>query len=126
MVVTLDNEWPASLPLPLIDYSGVPKNQTLVTPEITHHIARRSRFTRSYCILSVGWTFNDDQLATFNDFLTSLGNGTAQFKIELRFPKNTGLTEWAVRIEDGYQVTYDDGIWKVTSNLELVSLIDLG
>lgn len=123
MILTIDNEWPGTLPLPFIDYSGVPLNTTIFSPDITYHVERRSRFTRSYYLLSVRWNFNDDQFEAFKAFLDEIGNGTAQFKIELRFPKNTALTEWSVRLEDRYEADYDDGIWTVTAGLELVNPI---
>lgn len=126
MIITLDNEWPATLPLPAIDYSGIPRNQTIYSPDVAYFVERRSRFTRSYCLLSVTWKFDDDQFELFKTFVDSLGNGTAQFKIELRFPKNTALTEWAVRLEPTYEGTYTDGRWDISAGLELISPIALG
>lgn len=121
MTLTLDYEWPETLPLPFLDYSGVPRNQTLFSPDAAYHVARRSRFTRSYCVLSAVWHFSDDQMEAFKAFLVVLGNGAAQFKIELRFPKNSALTEWAARFESSYEGEYNDGIWTVNAALELVS-----
>jgi hypothetical protein len=126
VILTIDNEWPATLPLPYLDYSGNPYNQTIYSPDGAFFIARRSRFTKSYCILSVAWNFDDDEFEAFKLFvLNSLGNATSQFKIELRFPKNTELTEWAVRFESGYQANQNDGVWNVIAALELVNPVNI-
>lgn len=125
MILQMDIEWPASLPLPFIDYSGNPRNATITTPSENPSIVHRQRFTRSYSDLSVVWHFDDDQLAIFTNFVSeTLGNGTAQFKMELKYPLNSALTEWAVRLGGGYESTYEDGVWKVMAGLELMNPIN--
>lgn len=131
MIITVDNAWPAQdsptpLPLPFIDYTGTPRNQTIYSPTMAFGIERRSRFTRSYNQLSVTWHFNDEQYEAFKDFLTQLGNGAAVFTIELKFPLNSGLTEWCVRVEDSYQADFQDGIWVVQVGLELLYPVLIG
>lgn len=122
MTLTINNEWPDTLPLPLLDYSGTPRLATISSPEETPAIAQRSRFERSYNTLEVSWCFDDAQFETFQNFvLYDLGNGTAQFKLELKFPKNSALTEWAVRFEGSYEAEEVDGLWKVNAALELVN-----
>jgi len=124
MTLTINNEWPAELPLPLIDYSGTPRNGTIRSPDETPIAVYRQRFTRSYNTLNVGWCFTEEQFDRFQNFvLYDLGNGTAQFKLELKFPKNSALTEWAVRFEASYEAEHDDGVWKTTAALELVNPI---
>lgn len=122
MTLTINNEWPDTLPLPLIEYSGTPRHATINSPEDTPSIDRRSRFTRSYNTLEVSWCFTHEQFELFQSFVRyDLGNGTAQFKIELKFPKNSALTEWAVRFEGSYEAEEVDGLWKVNAALELVN-----
>jgi len=124
MILQVDNTWPAALPLPSINYSGNPRNGTIMSQDKGTLIARRSRFERSYSGLAVTWVLTSIQFASFKTFLhTNLNNGASQCKIELRFPYNTELTEWAMRIEDGYSATRADGIWTVTANLDLVNPI---
>lgn len=124
MNLTVDLTWPEDLPLPDINFSGVPRNSTLVSPAENASIARRSRFERSYSVLTVGWTFTVAQNAIFKAFfLDDLGNGSAQFKIELRHPLQSALTWWEVRFAEGYQETYDDGFWTVQASLELTNPI---
>lgn len=122
MILQVDIDWPVALPLPFLEYSGEPRNGTLVSPTDAAAISRRSRFERSYTTLSVAWVFTDAQYQSFKTFFaTTLGNGTAQFAIELRFPLNSGLTEWSVRIEDGYTAAHEEGMWRVQATLDLVN-----
>ncbi len=122
MNLELDVSWPATLPLPKIDFSGVLRNSTLASPPESAAIARRSRFQRVYSTLSVAWVLTPAQNAIFSDFfLNDLGNGTAQFQIELLYPSNSVLTWWAARFGAGYQASYDDGFWTIQASLELVN-----
>lgn len=124
MILTVTNEWPATLPLPSVDYNGAPYNSTLVSPIENAAIERRSRFTRSYCGVSVQWVFTDEEYQDFRAFVKGdLGNGAAVFKIELRFPKNTELTAWAVRFSAGFEADFDEGYWTVQATLETVNPI---
>lgn len=122
MILQVDIAWPTSIPLPSLDFSGAPRNSTLVSPEESATIVRRSRFQRSYSMLSVGWVLTEAQYQDLCDFfLGDLGNGTAQFKIELRYPKNSELTEWSVRFGGGYEASREEGYWTVRASLELVN-----
>lgn len=126
MTITVDNTWPSSLPLPFIDYTGAPRNQTIFSPSLAYEVERRSRFTRSYCQLSVTWHFSDAQMEAFKTFLVALGGGAAVFSIELRFPKNTELTDWCVRVENSYEADFQDGVWVVQVGLELLYPVLIG
>jgi len=124
MILQVDNTWPTSLPLPKVEFSGRPRNATLTSPTENAAIVRRSRFTRSYTTLSVAWCFSAVQMQTFVDFFQDdLGNGTGQFKIELRYPETSILSEWTVRFEGGYQREYDEGIFHVKAGLELIETV---
>jgi len=124
MILQVDNTWPTSLPLPKIEFSGNPRNATITSPTESAAISRRSRFDRSYSTLSVTWCFTGDQIQIFDAFFSDdLGNGTAQFKIELRFPETSSLTEWSVRFQGGYQREYDGGHYYVKSILELIERV---
>ncbi len=121
MELALETAWP-DLPLPKVEYNGFPRNSTLVSKRTSSYITRRSRFERSYALLSVSWCFTDSQLETFETFFaTELDNGIAQFKIELRYPRNSALKIWAVRFHEGYTTSFEEGTWMVQASLDLVS-----
>jgi len=126
MELALETVWPADLPLPKVDYTGLPRNTTLVSKRDSAYITRRSRFECTYAMLSVSWCLTNDQLEDFETFFTGeLDNGIAQFKIELRYPENSALKEWAVRFDEGYSTTYEDGTWLVQASLDLVGPIQI-
>ena len=125
MTLDTDISWPTTIPLPHVDYSGEPQNATVFSDIATGSAQRRSRFERSYLSVSVTWNLTSAEYVLFQDFfLSTLGNGAAQFKIELRYPKNTALTYWSVRFMDTYQPSYDDGIWTITAGLDVVNPIE--
>jgi hypothetical protein len=59
-----------------------------------------------------------DDFATF--FETTLSNGAAVFALDLKYPRNSTLEEWAVRFIGGYESDYLDGMWQVSAALDLV------
>lgn len=121
----LTTEWPSTLPLPFIDYSGAPRHATLMTNAESPAYVRRSRFERSYNTLSVSFIFNESQYEAFESFVTdTLANGASQFILELRYPLNSALTEWAVRFEEGWESNFNDGVWTITAILELVNPVN--
>lgn len=125
MELALETVWP-DLPLPKVDYTGIPRNTTLVSKRDSAYIARRSRFERTYALLSVSWCFTDDQLEAFETFFAEeLDNGIAQFKIELRYPENSALKEWAVRFDEGYSTSNEEGRWLVSASLDLVGPVEI-
>ncbi len=119
--LALETTWP-DLPLPKVDYSGAPRYSTIVSKRDAAYIARRSRFERSYATLYAQWCLTTEQLEAFETFyLEELDNGIAQFKIELRYPENSVLKEWAVQFDqNGYTVTHDEGHWLVQAALDIV------
>lgn len=128
MTVTCDIPWPVTLPLPFVDYSGAPRNTTLVAPGESAGQMSRSRFQTSYSGLSVSWILTTPaEKAAFETFYTTtLYNGTAAFEIELRFPKNSELTAWMVRFSgDGYDMQWADGNWVITAALDLLMPMEL-
>lgn len=42
------------------------------------------------------------------------------FAIELKYPRNTTLEEWVTRFAGGYSCQHADGLWIVSSALDLV------
>lgn len=126
MSLTVDITWPVTIPLPSIDYAGTPRYATIVSPPEASYIVARSRFQRSYSLLTVAWMLTDAQLAIFKTFFeTDLGMGTACFKIELRYPELSVLTEWMVRFQEGYDSVSQEGMWSIQSSLELVNPVEL-
>jgi hypothetical protein len=122
MIIPVETEWPSALPLPFIDYNGATRNATITSPNGAQIIARRSRFTRSYVPLLVGWNFTQGEYDAFSDFfLNTLGNGAALFSISLRYPRNTSLEDWIVRFLEGYEANGGDGIWMVSAPIDLVN-----
>lgn len=125
MTLPIVTEWPTALPLPFIDYSGSVVNATIVSPMDNIVLERRSRFRRAYGSLSVSWRLTGSEFSAFRDFHdVDLGNGIAQFKIELRYPKESVLTEWAVRFTGGYTSNHDDGVWTVQASLDILNPIE--
>lgn len=118
----IDIAWPSTLPLPSIDYTGQPIYPLLISPiQGTIHIERRSRFTTSYTDLSVTWMLSETEHDAFETFFsTTLGNGTAQFQIELKFPTQSALVQWAVRFLGEFTATHLDGFWQVQAAMRLV------
>lgn len=114
--------WPPTLPLPLLNTAGNPLPANLVSPAETATIQRRRRYTASVNALQAQWIFTIAQFESFQSFFTEdLGLGAALFTIELKYPYNSSLTEWRVRLTSGYAATYLDGNWSVEAELELVS-----
>jgi len=125
MELALETTWP-DLPLPKVNYNGVPRNTTLVSKRDAAYITRRSRFERTYSALSVSWCLTDDQMEAFETFFAEeLDNGIAQFKIELRYPENTSLKEWAVRFDEGYTTSNEEGTWLVQASLDLIGPVQI-
>lgn len=123
--IIIDNEWPATIPIPYVDFSGSPRNRTIVGDPSAGRVNRRSRMQTGYSSLSVTWKLTEAQFELFKSFFTDdLEMGCAQFKIELRFPRHTTLTEWIARFIDGFEASPigDDGNWEVTASLDLVFL----
>lgn len=78
---------------------------------------------KAYVSLSVMWTLLPAELDAFKVFFhDTLGQGTASFRIELRYPRNSDLDDWIVRFDGtGYEMDYLDGAWSVRSGLVLLS-----
>lgn len=121
-LLTVNQSWPATLPLPFIDYTGRPALTTLTGTLQEGRIQRRRRFVSSYVEVQVKWHFNASQFQTFESFFnTTLHRGISQFLLSLRYPQNTVLTDWAARFLEGYEsLPADDSYWEVTSALFLV------
>ncbi len=113
----------ATIPLPSVDFQGAPRFATLVSPPGRASLSRRSRFHTSYVNLSVQWVLDEAQKDLLDTFIeTTLSNGTAQFMVELRYPEETSLTEWIVRLSGRIVVTSLEGHWGIRSMLDLVRL----
>lgn len=110
------------LPLPFIDYAGEPRNATVQSKATAPKILRRSRMFWTYQVIKATWFLTSVQYSAFQSlYENDLGCGTAQFRMNLRYPKNTELTEWVCRFAgEGYGASYLDGVWQVASSLELI------
>jgi len=122
MRIPLANTWPATLPLPEVEYEGDPKNAS-IKGEDYMVVLRRSRRETSYMTLSVRWTMTPSQFSAFQAFLEDI-NGSSLFTINLRFPKSTDLTEWAGKFFEEIQSTYEDGYWRISTSLLLFQPIE--
>lgn len=114
-------EWPENeIPLPFVDHQGTLEHSTIQT-QGTGAVNRRARFTNLYSVLQIEWRLTTTQWLAMQDFVeVDLSNGIAQFKIDLRYPNNSLLTTYAVRLMPEYEATNLDGIWRVAGALELV------
>lgn len=113
--------FPSTIPLPFVDYSGNVRNATIRSSEDNGYMYRRSRFNTAYTDLTVSWVLSPTQYALFKTFFdTTLSNGASQFEVELRYPKNTELTEWVARFGAGHEDQYEEGMWNVSAPLELL------
>lgn len=118
---TISISYPSTIPLPVTDYSGAPRNTTLVSQPAQGVIARRSRFVKAYTQLQVNWMLTDSQYLALSSFFSiTLYNGSACFKMELRYPRNTELEMWVVRFLEGLQATRQDGFWNVRTTIDLI------
>lgn len=117
----LAETWPVSLPLPMAEYSGSPRNASVSAAAQEVVNARRSRFEKAYVELQVHWTFDLTQYATFRAFMQNdLGNGAAIFGIQLRYPQNSALTWWQVRFIGDVVPSYEEGHWFVDASFDLI------
>lgn len=125
-MIPLAFSWPAALPLPLIDYSGKPRTTTVASPTDNAQIKRRSRSDKTYVSASCSWVLDIAQMDSFKTFFEdTLGNGAAAFSIELRYPRNSTLDFWETRFTGEYQATYQDGLWQVSAELDILNLVSL-
>jgi hypothetical protein len=121
VLLTIDIPWPATLPLPFVDYAGANRNATISSTFEDGPIVRRSRFNKFYVPASVTWRLTEAQYAAFQTFFgITLGNGAAAFSLELRYPKNSALSTWMVRFVGGYSCEYLEGIWSITARVDLI------
>lgn len=121
VIASLNNFWPASVPLPCIDYTGSARNTTVVSRPESGYLARRFRFTKTYVELNVTWMLKPEEYDSFRSFYAiELSNGTALFEMELRYPKQSILKDWGVRFSGGYIARSLDGMWEVAADLDLV------
>lgn len=128
MTIELNIEWPAELiPLPYVDYSGGNRDATLFPSSDSAASLRRSRFSRTYYNLDISWRLRVIEYEAFLEFFkTTTNNGAALFSIDLLFPKNSGLTNWAARFAgDGFDARYIDNIWQVSSQFDLLYPTDI-
>lgn len=118
--------WPDSIPLPFIDASAEPRNVVIASPPDTSgFIQRRLRFKNYPTGMSISWSgLEPEQYKAFKAFyLNTLNNGASLFLIDLRYPKSSELTQWAVRFIDRYSADYQDGLWMVSATIDLIHQI---
>ena len=114
-------QWPETLPIPFIDYTGEPLQATIVSGAENARLQRRARYRASYVRLNVRWVFDLAQFDIWEAFfLNDLDNGASQFSIDLKHPTLSALTNWVVRIVGGYIATHDAGNWIVELTLDLL------
>ena len=87
---------------------------------------RRSRYTKLYHNAVVSWVLDPDQYETFQAFFEiGIHQGSAQFELSLRYPKNSELTAWVVAFVGGYEAQYVEGMWQLQAELDLVRTVAL-
>jgi len=116
--------WPSDLPLPYVDAQGQPQHATLAGGVQQMRIQRRNRFRSHTVSFSVRWVLSIAEYDSFKAFYRDeLYNGIAQFSLSVRYPYNSGLTEWRVRFLGNYAGVYQEGVWAVEATLELLSQV---
>lgn len=121
----ISTEWPSTLPLPFVEYRGSSDVATLHSPLSSGRLKARERFTKPYVRATFEWNFTETQYSAFlTFFLDTLGNGSGKFKIELRYPKNSALTEWVVRLLGALDVetTDEDANFRVRVSAQIIEL----
>lgn len=121
--LALATVWPAEVPLPYFEWSGRPRNAKLESKADIEKIHRRARFLKNFQEGVCAWVLTPVQYYAFQAFYNDvLGGGVAQFRIGLRYPFNSELTDWAVRFAgDGFQSRYIEGMWQVSAQIELMN-----
>lgn len=122
--IGFSNTWPSTLPLPFIDYQGVAEVATLVSPQKSARIQRRSRQSTVYATINVTWNFTKSQYSAFLSYWEeTLGGGSAKFALELRYPKISDLDTWMVQFLGNLQVdSIENTVWKVSATLQVLHI----
>jgi hypothetical protein len=120
ITIPMTYSWPNTVPLPMLDHQGNERTTTLVSPIESGAIIRRCRTRRTYAAINASWTLNVAQFDAFEQFVTvTLGNSVAMFSMDIRYPKTSVLTNYACRFTSEWQAQYTEGLWMVTSQLDL-------
>ncbi len=122
--INITHAWPATLPLPFIDFSGGADVVTLHSPPSSSRIKRRSRQTQTFATVGIKWKFSQTQWLTFIDFWeNTLGSGASAFSMELRHPKISTLSTWLVKIVSELNVeNTEHTIWEVSARIQIIQL----
>lgn len=122
--LSITADWTNSgLPLPRLGYAGEVNASVDVTPGLLGRTFARERGKREYPVINVVWELSASEMETFESFWNGeLDNGAAVFILNLRYPKNTALTQWAVQFISGYQFQMAaPGRYSVGSSIQLVT-----
>ena len=122
--IDITNSWPATLPLPFIDFSGGADVTTLLSPGNNAFIKRRSRQTQTFATVAIKWKFNQTEWLIFLNFWeNTIGVGAAAFTMDLRYPKISALDNWLVKIVSELSVdNTEHTIWEVSAKIQIISL----
>ena len=124
VAINVTNSWPITLPLPFIDYTGSARVPTIISPEGAARSQRRSRWKSPYAAVNVRWKLDEDEyleMVTYWD--TTLGNGTAKFTMEIRYPQNSALSTWICQFVGALEVVpIENGIREVVATLQILTL----
>jgi len=122
--ITTTNVWPATLPLPAIDYTGGANPPTLVSGRRAAHFKRRRRWVQTYSTLTVRWKLTREEYTEFKAYWQdTLGHGSANVEIELKYPKQSALDEWVVKFLSDLSVTTEDNsVINVSATIQLLNL----
>jgi len=113
--------YPKSLKLPLIsNYQLSQQSNLLRTPMSSGSARVRKRFTSTPTIFPAKWKLDGNSAIAFEGFVVHGTNDTVNwFVMPIRTPE--GVIEHEVRFITNplESVSYDDGYWKYSANLEI-------
>lgn len=122
--LSVTKDWDNSgLPTPFIEYGGDLLSVVDISRSLEGKVSAAERDLNEYPVLNVGWRLSGSQLETFETFWEgTLNNGSATFILDLRYPKNSAVTQWAVQFVSEYQFRMQaPGRYSVEATIQLIT-----
>lgn len=113
----------SSLPLPVINYGANILSAVDITDSLLGKTNAAERYPNEYPQLDVIWSLSASQMDTFESFWNGeLDNGSAVFVLDLRYPKNSAVTQWTVQFVSEYQFRMQaPGRYSVGATIQLIT-----